>query len=125
MTQDKVELVRKFCEAFSRMNADEIPEFFTEDAVYHNIPVAPAQGDEASRSVLEISLKPSQAVEFDILNISASGEVVWTERLDKFSMGDRQVELPVAGVFEVKEGKIFAWRDYFDLAAWTKQMVAA
>lgn len=66
-------------------------------------------------------MKPSQAVEFEILNISASGDVVLTERLDKFSMGGRNVELPVAGVFEVREGKIAAWRDYFDLPTWTKQ----
>ena len=26
------------------------------------------------------------------------------------------IELPVMGTFEVKDGKIVAWRDYFDLA---------
>jgi limonene-1,2-epoxide hydrolase len=30
--------------------------------------------------------------------------------------------LPVAGVFEVRDGKIAAWRDYFDLATFTKQL---
>ena len=46
---------------------------------------------------------------------------VLTERLDKFSFGGKNVELPVAGVFELSEGKITAWRDYFDMAAWTRQ----
>jgi limonene-1,2-epoxide hydrolase len=46
---------------------------------------------------------------------------VLTERLDKFVLGGKTVELPVAGVFELKDGKITAWRDYFDMATWTKQ----
>ena len=44
-----------------------------------------------------------------------------TERVDKFSLGGKNVELPVMGVFELTDGKISAWRDYFDMAAWTRQ----
>jgi limonene-1,2-epoxide hydrolase len=31
------------------------------------------------------------------------------------------VELPVASVFEVRDGKIAAWRDYFDMGTWTRE----
>jgi limonene-1,2-epoxide hydrolase len=58
-----------------------------------------------------------------VLHISASGGVVLTERVDKF-LGPKNVELPVMGAFEIKDGEITAWRDYFDLGAWTKQMGA-
>ena len=34
----------------------------------------------------------------------------------------KRAEVPAAGFFEIKEGKIFAWRDYFDLQTFTKQM---
>jgi limonene-1,2-epoxide hydrolase len=43
------------------------------------------------------------------------------ERVDVFEMGGKHVEVPVAGVFEIRGGKIAAWRDYFDLATFTKQ----
>ncbi|HEV8574090.1 MAG TPA: limonene-1,2-epoxide hydrolase family protein, partial [Dehalococcoidia bacterium] len=46
---------------------------------------------------------------------------VLTERLDKFALGGKKIELPVMGVFELTDGKIAAWRDYFDMAAWTRQ----
>jgi Limonene-1,2-epoxide hydrolase catalytic domain len=46
---------------------------------------------------------------------------VLTERLDKFSLGGKKIELPVAGVYELSEGKISSWRDYFEMAAWTRQ----
>jgi limonene-1,2-epoxide hydrolase len=44
---------------------------------------------------------------------SADG-VVFNERTDRFDMGAKWIELPVAGVFELRGGKISAWRDYFD-----------
>lgn len=118
---DNVDLVRAFCEAFSRRNSDELLGFFTEDAVYHNMPMPPVRGKEAIRSVLDMFLKPSQSVEFIILQIAASDGAVLTERLDRFVMGSKNVDLPVCGVFEVEGGKIAAWRDYFDMAAWTRQ----
>ncbi len=118
---DNVDLVRAFCEAFSRRNSDELLGFFTEDAVYHNMPMPPVRGKEAIRSVLDMFLKPSQSVEFIILQIAASDGAVLTERLDRFVMGGKNVDLPVCGVFEVDGGKIAAWRDYFDMAAWTRQ----
>ena len=36
-------------------------------------------------------------------------------------LGGKDIALPVAGVFEVRDGKIAAWRDYFDLATWQRQ----
>jgi limonene-1,2-epoxide hydrolase len=44
------------------------------------------------------------------------------ERVDHFVMGEKKLSLPVAGVFEVQNGKISAWRDYFDLDTFNKQM---
>jgi len=46
-----------------------------------------------------------------------AGPVVFLERLDRHRLADRWVELPVTRVFEVRGGRITAWRDYFDAAA--------
>ena len=122
MTSANLETVRRFCDAFSRRNPDEILGFFTEDAVYHNMPMPPVQGKAGIKTVLDMFLKPAQSVEFIVLKI-AEGEdgAVLTERLDKFALGGKNIELPVMGVFELTDGKIAAWRDYFDMAAWTRQ----
>src|SRR5262245_37945640 len=107
LTSRNVELVRHFCNAFSRRDPEEILDFFTEDAVYHNMPMPPVQGKAGIKGVLDIFLKPAASAEFIILKI-AEGEdgAVLTERLDKFSLGGKNVELPVMGVFEVEGGKI-------------------
>jgi limonene-1,2-epoxide hydrolase len=40
--------------------------------------------------------------------------VALTERVDVFTLADKTFDLQVMGAFEVNEGEIRAWRDYFD-----------
>ncbi len=109
------QLVRRFCTAFGRRDIDEILGYFTDDAVYHNIPMAPAKGKAEIRTTLEMFVPGSPEIEFVIHHIASAGSVVFTERTDKMTFGGNRVELPVAGVFEVAGDKIAAWRDYFDM----------
>jgi limonene-1,2-epoxide hydrolase len=65
----------------------------------------------------------SSAIEWPIQNIGESEEgVVFTERLDRFQMNGKWLEIPVMGVFELENGKITGWRDYFDLQTITSQL---
>jgi len=47
MTRTADELVTEFCKLWSSPNPEELAGYFTEDAVYHNIPMDPVQGREA------------------------------------------------------------------------------
>jgi limonene-1,2-epoxide hydrolase len=116
-------VVRDFCAAFSKLDITALLEFFAEDAVYHNIPIAPVEGKAGIEATLKQFLDPNGSAEFEIRNLASRGSVVLTERVDRFNVNGKQVELPVMGTFEVGEdGKITAWRDYFDLAQFTKQL---
>ncbi len=121
MSSDGLDLIQRFCDAFSRRDPEELLNFFADDAVYHNMPGPPVQGKAAIKTVLERFLNPAQTVDFEMLNIAAADAVVFTERLDRFVIAGKNVELPVAGVFDVAGGLIAAWRDYFDMATWTRQ----
>jgi limonene-1,2-epoxide hydrolase len=121
MTTDNETLIREFCAAWSRRDIGELLGFFTDDAVYHNMPIAPVQGHDEIRAVMEFFVPGSEEIEFEVLALASAGSVVLTERVDRFVRDGNKVELPVAGVFEVREGKIAAWRDYFDMATWTNQ----
>ncbi len=119
-------LIREFCAAWSRRDIDELLGFFTDDAVYHNMPMGPVQGHDGIRTVMEFFVPGSSEIDFEILAMTSlsTGDgraTVFTERVDRFVMGDKRVELPVAGVFEVRAGRIAAWRDYFDLTTWLNQ----
>ena len=118
---DNVDLVIDFCRAWSNRNVDELVGYFSEDAVYHNMPMPPIVGKLAIQAILSQIIAPTSAIDWEILNVAEKGDVVFTERVDRFEMGSRKVELPVAGVFEIVDGKISAWRDYFDMPTWTRQ----
>ena len=118
---DATEVVRNFCAAWDARDQQRILGAFTEDGVYHNMPLEPATGKAAIAALLGVILAPASDVKFEIRHIAAAGDVVLTERIDRFVIGGKTVELPVMGAFEVRDGKIAAWRDYFDMATWKKQ----
>ena len=125
--ESPIELVRRFCLAWSEgMGADDLAAFFTDDAVYHNIPLAPVRGREAIAKNFATFIRPGppgvEGLDLRIINIAADGPVVLTERVDAFKLPDKSFEVAVMGAFEVTDGKISAWRDYFDLNQVTSQM---
>ncbi len=109
-------LVREFCTAAEKRDAEAMRPYLADDVVYHNIPMDPAEGIEAALGLLKMFFDMCDGVRFEITHLAAEGPVVLTERVDTFVLGDRTVPLPVMGVFEVVDGRIAAWRDYFDLA---------
>ena len=119
-------IVRSFVAAWSRNDLDEIMSFFAADCVYHNMPIEPARGIEATRVMIKGFSSMATKVEWVLHQIAESeAGVVLTERTDRFEIGGRWVELPVMGSFELRGGKITAWRDYFDLAQFQRQLPGA
>jgi limonene-1,2-epoxide hydrolase len=119
--------VRRFCAAWSdNVGVAELAAFFTEDAVYHNMPMAPVNGREAIANNIASFIRPGapgiESIQFNVINIAANGPVVMTERVDAFKLPKKSFELPVMGTFEVRDGKISAWRDYFDMNQFTSRM---
>ena len=118
--ESPIELVRRFCAAWSANKGPaELAAFFTDDAVYHNMPMAPVIGRKAIANNIATFIRPGapgiETIDFRIINIAANGPIVMTERVDAFKTPNKSFEVPVMGTFEVRDGKIKAWRDYFDL----------
>src|SRR5512147_109785 len=121
MTPESV--VRDFCRTVERRDVPALMAFFTEDAVYHNIPLAPLVGHAAIASTLEQFIAPATRAEFEILGLATQGATVFTERVDRFELAGKEVAIPVMGAFEITPaGKIRAWRDYFDMQQFTSQL---
>jgi limonene-1,2-epoxide hydrolase len=119
---DAVELVRQFCAQWEKGDVGALVEYFADDAVYHNIPVDPVSGKDAIRATIEMFTAGVQRVEFRVHHIVGDADVVLTERVDVFVLPATTIELPVMGTFEVRNGKIVAWRDYFDLNQYMRQL---
>ena len=96
-----IQVVSDFCNAVPRRNVEELVGFFSADAVYHNIPIAPVQGRDAIAATLRGFLDPSTQAEFEVRAIAGEGRVVLTERIDRFTINGKQIALPVMGTFEI------------------------
>ena len=112
------DVVRAMVESWNALQPDpeKFSKFFAEDAVWHNIPMEPAVGRDAIRGAFVGFVDRLDKVHFEIHLQVASGNVVMNERTDTFTVDGRVAPLRVMGVFEVADGFITAWRDYFDLA---------
>jgi len=108
------QVVREFCAVWERGELERFADFVAEDAVFHMLPLEPTSGLAAIREECR-KLDFLGRVRVEILHLVAAGELVFTERIDHLKKPDHEGALPVVGVFEVRDGRIVAWRDYFDL----------
>ena len=65
-----------------------------------------------------------EGIDFQVHRQVSDGNLVMNERTDVMRRKDAEpISLPVTGVFEIEDGKIAAWRDYFDMATITASSV--
>ncbi|SPM30701.1 SgcJ/EcaC family oxidoreductase [Mycobacterium terramassiliense] len=120
MTRSADDLVTEFCARWASPDPDQLAGYFTEDAVYHNIPMQPLRGREAIRDFIAGFVAAFDGIDFNVHRQISDGTLVMNERTDVMRRKDGQtVPLPVMGVFEVRDDRIAAWRDYFDMEAVT------
>ncbi|HQR87912.1 MAG: hypothetical protein B7Z44_04740 [Caulobacter sp. 12-67-6] len=123
--QSPVEIVRLFLKDMERLDYDSALKWVSDSCEYVNPPPLPVvHGPAGIRGVLEPFFAPTLENEFKLLREAVSGPLVFLERLDRHRLADKWVELPVTGVFEVHDGKITYWRDYFDAATILSQWPA-
>ncbi len=119
---DNIETIRQFVQAWSTLDAQTLGEYFTDDGTYHNMPVQPVSGRAQVVGFIEQFLSSWTATTWDILSIAEAGETVFCERIDRTQTSAGNVDLPCVGVFEMENGKIKVWRDYFDMNTYTNAM---
>ncbi len=122
MTQSNADIVRSFIESWSTLDAEALAAYFTEDGCYYNIPTQPVQGREAVKEFIKNFTATWTETHWEILNIAEAGNVVFCERIDRTKTTQGNVDLPCNGVFEMQDGKIKEWRDYFDLSTFMNAM---
>ena len=119
---DNEKTIRDFIEAWSRLDAVELASYFADDGVYHNMPAGPVGGRDNVEKMIAGFISSWTETTWDVLNLVAAGDVVIAERLDRTKAGEKGVDLPCVGVFEMQDGKIKVWRDYFDMATYGRGM---
>lgn len=111
-----IEVVKAFMAAMEKKDYDTALRYIAEDCEYDSVPISKVYGPAGVRAVLEPFFAPTLENQFVIRREVANGPVVFLERLDRHLLPTGWVELPVTGVFEVHDGKITVYHDYFDAA---------
>lgn len=96
---------------------------FTDDVVYENVPFPPARGRRQVEGTLRGFMRLFDRFEVTMHAIAARDGVVLTERTDVLRGRVMYMKIWVCGTFEVRDGRIAVWRDRFDLAQTTAQLV--
>jgi limonene-1,2-epoxide hydrolase len=122
MKKTPEQTVRDFIDAFRVSwpgDFDAALAPLAEDASYQIVvpTVAPIRGRAAIKSEL-LRMKGKVADQRHVIkNVAASGNVVFTERVDSSWRNGHWVDIPLVAVFELDErGEIAAWREFLDLA---------
>jgi limonene-1,2-epoxide hydrolase len=122
-TSTNEQVIRDFIASWSRLNVDEIVAYFAPEGVYHNMMNKPVVGHDNLRRFIGGFIKDWTKTDWDVFNLLGRGNIVVAERLDRTRVGEKNVDLPCCGVFEMQDGKIRVWRDYFDLATYTRAII--
>jgi limonene-1,2-epoxide hydrolase len=109
------QVVTDFLKVAAARDYDAALALVTEDVEYQNMMLPAVHGKQAVQETLEGLLALCSASEWLVHKQVESGDLVMNERTDRFELNGVWTDLPVAGVFELRDGLICSWRDYFDL----------
>ena len=122
-------LVTNFITAIERGDLAHAITLLSDDCEYDNVPMGKVFGAVAVNDTLAPFLARYDRVEWVVHHQVSSGNldhgVVMNERADRFRTGETWIEMPVAGLFLVRHGKIALWRDYFDRDTLLRQLAPA
>jgi limonene-1,2-epoxide hydrolase len=119
-----LETVNEFIARIGRLDIDGACELVADDVEYDNVPMGKQYGPQGIKDLLGPMVGGLDEVEFIVHREAATGPIVMNERTDRFVAGEQVFDLPVMGVFEVDDGRIRLWRDYFDMGPLNEMMAA-
>ena len=115
-SQTPIEIVTALLDAFAREDIAGALDAIDDDIAYTNVSLPTIHGKRKVAGVLGgVAKKSWVGFNYRMLNVSSDDAgVVLTERVDELRFGRLHLQFWVCGRFEIREGRIVVWRDYFD-----------
>lgn len=118
----KIAVVERMIEAWNTQNWPLVGDLFTKDGVLHSMMIPPVVGREAIAERIIALGAGVTAIKLDIRNMGRVGDVIFVERVDRFTYKGHEGAVPVVGVIDVEGDKIKEWREYYDRAQLLSEM---
>ncbi len=119
---DNAHTVEVLLSSLQAQDADGAGAVLDENLVYQNVGFPTIHG-RARAVKLFRAMEGRLGFEVKVHRIAVNGASVLTERTDVLQVGPVRLQFWVCGVFEVHNGRITLWRDYFDMWDMTKGLV--
>jgi limonene-1,2-epoxide hydrolase len=113
-TAENIRIVEGFLHALQDEDLDAADAALDDDLVYENVGLPTIHGRRRAMNLFR-RMEGRGGFEVKIHRIAADGSAVLTERSDALILGPLRLQFWVCGVFEVHDGRITLWRDYFDM----------
>jgi limonene-1,2-epoxide hydrolase len=111
---DNLRTVETLLAALQEPDFDALDSVLADDVVWTNVGLLTLRGRQRIVKLLR-PMEGRLGLEIKVHRVAADGSVVMTERTDAMVIGPVRLQFWVCGVFEVHEGRITLWRDYFDM----------
>jgi limonene-1,2-epoxide hydrolase len=116
-------VVERFMELLRCGDLDEAVALLAVDVRYENVGLPTVHGRERIRGLFGRGYEDGAGFDVVIHTICADGASVLTERTDILTFRKLHVQLWVCGRFDVRDGQIVLWRDYFDFLDFSKGLL--
>jgi limonene-1,2-epoxide hydrolase len=109
-----VAIVNEMCAAWAApLDFTRIGRYFVDDCTFRGSETSPPiKGRQAMADALTKMLGTAQRAEIQVVQSFARGPIVFNERYDRFTLGERKIDWHGVGVFFLKDGKIVEWSDF-------------
>jgi limonene-1,2-epoxide hydrolase len=118
--KSEAEIARSFLELFALGDLDAAMQLVHPDIDYTNVGFSTIHGKSRVAKVFKVMENPRADFGVKFINVTTDGPVVLTERIDELTFGKFTMQFWVCGRFEIEDGLITVWRDYFDFYDMTK-----
>ena len=119
---DNAHTVEVFLTALQDQDIDTAGAVLDENLVYENVGFPTIRGRARAMKLFR-GMQGRAGFEVKVHRIAVNGAAVLTERTDVLVFGPVRLQFWVCGVFEVHDGRIMLWRDYFDMFDFSKAIV--
>jgi limonene-1,2-epoxide hydrolase len=119
---DNAHTVEVLLSSLQDQDFDTAAAVLDDNVAYQNVGLPTIRGRARAMKLLR-GMEGRARFEVKTHRIAVNGSSVLTERTDVLIFGPVRLQFWVCGVFEVSDGRITLWRDYFDVWDMTKALV--
>ncbi|WP_296596330.1 SgcJ/EcaC family oxidoreductase [Phenylobacterium sp.] len=122
----RIAVVKEMIAAWKAADWKKVGDLFAEDGVLHSMMIEPVKGREAIyQRIAALGKGAPGGVVLDVSHMGVIDGLVFIERVDRFTYNGKPGAVPVVGILDVQDGKVKAWREYYDRAQLLKEMGAS